>query len=316
MFRYFYQLCASIFMLQGVLLPLLVAVSGLIAWRQNRKLERLKEELHIERGKSLKASEISGLALEQLPKLKPLNCASCGAGLLLKEHETLCPNCDSRAASPEDYAVAARLKREVKRLFKSAVRHWRSANILTLWPVGWLFRLMIFAEPLVIFPVTIIGSNLYPDTWLDRMLERLGEDVSFLIMLMAFFGFIIWMVVFIFLAGLSKSLRRKLPLVPLIEGAAAGGSETAGCQACGGGIEYERGDFVTLCSYCNVANYRAQFVRRSRAAGEKQQTEARSVLFGAMEILDEFLGTFFIVTLILVSGTVILGVVYAIKNLF
>ncbi len=314
MFAYFYQLCATVFMLQGISLPLLVIISGILAWKQNHKLERLKRELHIERGKKLTASEISELMLKSLPQLKPLNCVNCGAGILLKERETLCTRCETRGELPQDYAQAAALKWEVRRLFRSAVRHWRIANILTRPAVGWLFFLMIFAEPLVIFPVTLIGSNMFPDTWIDRTLKAFGEDLSFLIMLFAFFGFVIWMIVFIFLNGLSKSLRRKLPVVPFLEPESSG-REIAECQACGGGIEYDSKAFVTLCSYCNVENYRAQFVRRARVQGEKQQTETKSVLFGAMEILDDFVGTFFIVTLLLVGSAMLLGIIYAVKNL-
>ncbi|MBA2735102.1 MAG: hypothetical protein H0U54_19845 [Acidobacteria bacterium] len=40
----------------------------------------------------------------------------------------------------------------------------------------------------------------------------MGETTAFLAMLSAFFGFIIWMIVFIFLTTLSKSLRRELPV--------------------------------------------------------------------------------------------------------
>ncbi len=82
----------------------------------------------------------------------------------------------------------------------------------------------------------------------------MGETTAFLVMLSAFFGFIIWMIVFIFLTTLSKSLRKELPVVPVFE-AEIRGSETASCQACGGGIEYDAGDFVCICSYCNVENF-------------------------------------------------------------
>jgi hypothetical protein len=109
-------------------------------------------------------------------------------------------------------------------------------------------------------------------------------------------------------------LRKSLPVVPVFEGKLRGG-ETANCEACGGAIEYDRGDFACICSYCNVENFRVRFARRERAQAEKQKTQTKSVLFGAMEILDDFVGTFFFVSLILVGGSILLGVIYAAKNL-
>jgi hypothetical protein len=97
-----------------------------------------------------------------------------------------------------------------------------------------------------------------------------------------------------------EGLRKKLPVVPVFEGQ-LGGSETASCQACGGDIEYGKGDFACMCSYCNVENFCVQFVRRERTRAERQTTETKSVLFGAMEILDDFVGTFFILSVFLVG---------------
>jgi hypothetical protein len=178
----------------------------------------------------------------------------------------------------------------------------------------WLFFFMIFIEPLVLFPVTLIGSNMFPDTWIDRAFGSLGEQLGFLIMLSALVGFVVWMIVFIFLTSLSKQLRRKLPVVPVFEKRLSG-SEAASCQSCGGGIEYDKGDFACICSYCNVENFRVQFVRRERLQGEKQKTQTKSVLFGAMWILDDFVGTFFFLMLFLIGCPMLFGIIYAIKNL-
>ena len=206
------------------------------------------------------------------------------------------------------------LKSEVKGLLKSALRHWRVANLLTNRLVGWLFFLLIFIEPLVLFPAVIIGSNLFPGTWFDRAFEALGERTTFPVMLSAFFGFIVWMVVFIFLTTLSKSLRVELPVVPVFDGGARG-RETASCQACGGGVEYDAGDFACLCDYCNVENFRARFARRERARSEELRTRTKSALFGAMEIVEDFVGTFFFVSTILVGASLLLTIFYVIKNL-
>jgi Zn finger protein HypA/HybF involved in hydrogenase expression len=314
MFAYFYQVCILIFLLQGISIPFLLMISGVLWRKQSQQLESLKGELELTRRKNIKSDQIFESILNGLPKLRPLNCGNCGGSLLLQETETFCPYCHARGDLPEDYAAAVSLKSQIKSLLKSAVRHWRVANVLTYPPVGWIFFLLIFIEPLVLLPTVIIGSNVFPNTWIDKAFEALGETTSFLVMLSAFFGFIIWMIVFIFLTNLSKSLRMELPVVPVFASEIRG-SETASCQACGGGIEYDAGDFACLCSYCNVENFRVRFVRREHAHAEKQKTQTKSVLFGAMEILEDFVGTFFFVSVILVGASILLTIYYAIKNL-
>ena len=314
MFAYLYQVCLVVFLLQGFGLPFLPAVSGALWWRLSRRLEALRKEVKADRRKGVETDKAFERMLERLPKLRPLNCESCGGALLLRESATLCPYCGARGRPPEDYAGALRLKAEAGVLLKSAVRHWRVANLLTNPLVRWTFLLLIFAEPLVIFPAVVIGSNVFPDAPVDRAFAALGEDWAFLLMLSSFLGFVIWMVVFIFLAGLSKSLRVKLPVVPVFEGTARG-RETASCQTCGGAVEYDAGAFACLCDYCNVENFRARFVRRERTRTEKQGAATRSALFGAMEIIEEFLGTFFFVLLFLVGASILLTLVYAVKNL-
>jgi Zn finger protein HypA/HybF involved in hydrogenase expression len=296
MFAYFYQVCLVIFLLQGFSIPILPIISGVLWLRRSRQLESLEKELNLTRQKNIKSDQTFELILNGLPKLRPLNCEHCGGSVLLQESTTLCPYCQTRGELPEDYAAAITLKSEVNPL------------------AGWVFFLLIFIEPLVLFPAVIIGSNLFPDTRFDRAFAAFGETTSFLLMLSAFFGFIIWMIVFIFLAKLSKSLRVKLPVVPVFEGE-TGGRETASCQACGGGIEYDAGAFACLCGYCNVENFRARFVRRERARSEEQKTRTEPVLFGAMEILEDFVGTFFFVSVILVGASMLLTIFYAVKNL-
>ena len=79
-------------------------------------------------------------------------------------------------------------------------------------------------------------------------------------------------------------------------------------------MEYDAGAFASPCPYCNVENFRVSFARRERAVTEKQKTRTKSVLFGALEIIEEFVGTFFFVLLLLSVASVILVIVYAIKN--
>lgn len=317
MFYYFYQVCVAVFLAQGVSIPLLLALSGWLWWRQGARLERLKAESEVSTPKPAKGagpSDPHEQILKSLPVLKPLNCANCGGSVALRESETFCPYCETRAPAPEDYAAASGLKAEVKKIYASAVRHWRVANVLTFRPARWLFLLMIFAEPFVIFPAVLVGSSVFRESWADRALESLGETASFFVGLAAFLGFIVWMVVFICLAALAKSLRDKLPVVPVF-GERARRFEAANCQACGGAIEYDAGALACACAYCNVENFRVRFARRERALSERQRTQTKSALFGASEVIEEFVGTFFFVLLILTIGSVLLVIVRAIKNL-
>ena len=99
------------------------------------------------------------------------------------------------------------------------------------------------------------------------------------------------MVVFLMLFIMAKSLRAQLPALPVIT-KEVHRRETAQCQACGGGIEYDAGDFACVCPYCHVENFRVQFVRNERAREEKQTTQVKSVLFHAMQIIDDYVMTF------------------------
>ncbi|MEP7211558.1 MAG: hypothetical protein ABI791_00675 [Acidobacteriota bacterium] len=314
MFLYFYQISLAVFLLQGVLTPLLVIAAGLVWQRQNGRLSALELELYEATAKGKAAGRLKSI-IDRLPKFEPLNCSSCGAVVLLHADETVCSHCGLKGPLPDDYAAAVTLRPLIAGLVRSALRHWRLANFLTHPIVRWTFFLLIFFEPLVLFPIVLIGSNLYPDTWFDRAFKSLGDSWTFLFVLSAFFGFIIWMVVFIFLNTLSKSLRKDLPLKPRFETNEISARETGNCQACGGGIEYAGGDFACLCAYCNVENFRVQFVSRERAASESRRSKTRSVLFGAMAIVEDFTGTFFFVLTILVSASVLLSLIYAVKNI-
>src|SRR5215213_3222513 len=172
---------------------------------------------------------------------------------------------------------------------------------------------MIFAGPFVLFPVVLVGSNLFRDTWADRGLKSLGETAGFLVMLAAFLGFIVWMFVFICLAMLAKSLRKNLPVAPVF-GERVRRFEAASCQACGGAIEYDAGAFACACAYCNVENFRVRFARRERERSERRKTRTKSALFGASEVIEEFVATFFFVLLILASACVLLVAVRALQN--
>lgn len=296
---YLYLICLAVCILQGVLLlPILFAV-GFIWIRSARRLTRLERSIRSDR-----RSESKYKLLDALPKLQPLNCESCGAGLLLSQTDTSCPNCDSRFPLPPKYAETTSIRTAVGKLFKTAMRFRRVASLLTYRPVRWFFVAMIFVEPLI-FVGSLIGSNVFPDSVADSAFARMGETTSTIVIGLSLVGLFIWMFLFIFLAIMSKGLREKLPVVPVLSGEAEG-SEIATCQTCGGAVEYTRRSFACICGYCNVVNFRAAFVDREHRDGFEAKIRTNEVLFGSLEIIEEYIATVFFVGTILAFAFVVL----------
>ena len=309
MFRQIYETSLAVFLLQGVSIPILLLVAGTQWFRQMSRLSVVEKALARDRkrhGKTLAS------LLDRVPKLRPLNCANCGSPLALERSSTTCTSCRSVSDPPEDYRATLALRRTLARLSTAAIRHWRVARILTSLPVRWFFFLMIFGEPLL-FVVVLIGAGTYRDSWFDPALEAIGEAWGIALMIMAFGGFILWMIVFMFLSSLSKELRRETKAFPNIPRKEIRDPEYSTCQSCGGGIRFSRGSFACLCSYCAVANFRMEHARRERARSEEQQALTRGNLFGAMEVIEEFTGTFFVTMAILSLAFAILVLISAIQ---
>ena len=128
---YLYQICVVIALLQGISLPFVIIVFRRLSRRQRQESAALQDELdkvRAVRGRKSRPTDISKLIHDDLPRLQPLNCDACGAGMLLKETGTLCPHCQTKGGLPDDYSAAVSLRTEVKKLLKSAVRHWRVAK--------------------------------------------------------------------------------------------------------------------------------------------------------------------------------------------
>lgn len=296
---YFYQIWVVIALLQGISLPFVIISFRSLSRRHRQNLASLKRELPPRRRHKHKSTEISTL-LQNLPKLQPLNCDTCGAGVLLKETETFCPHCEARRDLPEDYAAAVALRMEVKRLLKSAVRHWRLANILTLPLVIGLFIALGVIEPLLALMLPVIvstASGVLPNTLADNLMVSLGTPLDGIVHLFWICGIIIWTLMFLCLAVTGLSLRKQLPVVPVFK-ENVGRTETAACHSCGGAIEYDEDDFASICSYCNVENFRVRFTKLKRTESEGQKTETKFALFGAMEIIEKYVTLVYAGTLI------------------
>jgi Zn finger protein HypA/HybF involved in hydrogenase expression len=297
---FFYKACVVISLLQGISLPFVIIVFRSLSRRHRQDRDELKKELSRVHGRSRKRSELSTLIQNDLPKLQPLNCDSCGAGVLLRETATLCPHCAAQGHLPDDYKAAVSLRAEVRNLVKSAVRHWRVANILTLSVVTWLFIALGVIEPLLalMLPVIIrIESGVLPYTLADGLAASLGTPLDGIVSLFMISGTVIWTLMFFCLAVTGMDLRRKLPVAPVLEEKISS-NEVLTCHTCGGSIEYDGDDFASICSYCNVENFRVQFTRLKRAEGENQKTQATFKLFGAMEIIENYVTLIYAGTLI------------------
>lgn len=307
MFRHVYEVSATVFLLQGALLVPLLLLSGFAWYRHMTRLSGLEREIG-EDGKRRKAT-LDGL-LRALPQLEPLSCRSCGAALALDEAAMVCTGCRTQAPLPENYAATIALRRKLRGLARAAVRHWLVARVLISFPARAFFFLMIFAEP-AIFGMVLIGAVEYPDSIFDRALAAMGEGWSYLLVGLSFAGFIIWMIIFIMLGATAKELRKSLGGYPAFLRRRARTEYFSNCQTCGGGVHFAPRDLVRMCGYCGVENFRADEARRDRAEAEEEHLLTRSSLFGAMEIIEDFVGTFFFTLAILSIGFLLLALVTA-----
>ncbi len=310
MFRQVYEVALGIFLLQGLLIPVLLLVSGIVWSRQISRLTVMEKAIARDRKQRRKGLES---LLASLPKLDPLHCDSCGSPVALEARSARCIGCASVSELPPDDRATRILRRALARISAAAIRDWRIARVLASRPVLWFLRVMVVAEPLL-FLLVMIGAVTFGDTSVDRALDALPNEMANGLMTLAVCGFIIWMIVFIMLAALARDVRNKLPAFPDVRPGELGAAEYAACHACGGGIAFRPGAFASLCAYCAVATFRPAFARRERERSEEQQVLTRASLFGALEIIGDFTGFFFIVMAIMSLGFAILIGVAAINT--
>jgi len=329
-FYAFYQICLGIFLIQGVGLPLFVIASFTIYFRQEKRLKTLQRMVDALAGKPKGSPDSapgkskerrrrsSHSLLDSLPKLAPLKCRQCGAGVILEETRSRCPHCQTTTPLPDDYAIAASLRTRVRKLVRRAVRQWRWAKFLSSRALARVFFLCIFAEPLVILLTVIIGSAEFRETWLDQLAKRWGSNGQTLANVVVFAGFVgvfVGMFTFIYLAGWGAGFRNKLPVAPVLE-KERHDHEIANCQSCGGCIEYDTGEFVTICGYFHIENYRVEFAHWARVKGEAAKVDATFTLFKALEIINDLFGTFWLIGGIFYFAFLLLTLVYGIKYWF
>ena len=189
-----------------------------------------------------------------LPKLKPINCQSCGAGVPLQEIEMICPNCRTKSKVPEDYFDVAHAREAINGKIRVAATYmkyadWLASNWVRL-SIGLLVLWLSFS--FVMFFVLNYHKDFEPyGSWFKA--NAIAETIS----KFAVFTFLFWIISL--LLGFfvwSPRLRKTLPTIEFNE--KHGTSETASCSQCGGAISYQSNDLATICGYCGVETYRAE----------------------------------------------------------
>lgn len=332
-----YKILSTVFLVQGLSLPLLLLLSHFVWRRQANRRKLLEERLadgfdavvkmtRNQREKAFAARAGKGSGEEyftdlvsHIPQLKPLNCRNCGAGVLLESADSYCPNCMRREPLPPDYVHALIIRADAGNILDVAASHWRIANFLTLPIFLPVFITLGSIQPLSALFVLGVFPNMNYE--LNGPVEVLGAAVgtefSDFPVVIAGAGAIVWTFVLLFIAVESRSLRKELPVIPVLKEISA--SDIANCTACGGALRFAAGEFAGLCQYCGVSNYRVQFARRSYLQGSDEKQRAEFSLFGAMRVneknLELFHGTlvfFFAVPAMLVlAGVLIYSVIQA-----
>lgn len=255
-------------LMQGFLFPLLVLMALLWMWRA-----------HLEKGRTRERREAGAGAEEKegAHPLRPLKCASCGAGVPLREAGSACPSCGASVAAPPHYADIGRLREEAQERLRRAVKYLRRARFFSSNYVRWtlvLIALWLFVVP---FFLLIVGSEF---RFYDGLIEWLGNWFLY-----SFGSLILWILILCFTAGMLTQVRQGLPVIGTDE--KIGEAETAACSTCGGSIAYERGDLATICGYCGVETYRVEVAWQARKTAKQTRQAAGSSLVEAMQVSKE-----------------------------
>lgn len=226
-----------------------------------------------------KAGTAAPIVRDDLPKLKPLTCENCGAGVPLRKGEMVCPHCGTKASTPEEYFNVAKVRGEINDKIRSAAAYLQRATFLgsnwarfaTLFAAAWL------SAALVAVIALFNTGNLEPyQTYLAyKAIFALGSFSSCFWVVSLLFGFAIW----------STKVKKALPVVELKEN--LGRAETANCAQCGGAIEYRPNDLASVCGYCGVETYRANLAWNLRSLTNKANEKANFSLVEARKSVED-----------------------------
>jgi predicted RNA-binding Zn-ribbon protein involved in translation (DUF1610 family) len=305
---YFKHLAFITFILQA---PAFIGLIGLVIY-QFLKAEPTERQEKID----LKAEKTPPITEDNLPKLKPINCQSCGAGVPLREGEMICPSCGTKTKAPESYFDVAKKRDEINAKIRHAAAYLKRAKILgSNWvrsAIG-LSAIWLAVALVGIFVLTSKGnfepyqSYIFGNSGF-RIFGAIGSFTTLFWVVSLICGFLIW----------SPKVKKNLPKIDLPQN--IGEAENANCANCGGAISYQRNDLATVCGYCGVETYRAKLAWKVRNLTNEAHKKAAFSLIEAKNsvesAIDEIIGTPKVFAFLLILVAMFGGVFWLISAAF
>lgn len=208
-----------------------------------------------------------------LPALDPLNCPSCGAGVPLQTDKMICPSCNTEFPVPKEYRELNIFRNQAVISLKNAEKYWSWVHFLTS---NWVTYTLLILAILTIASVIVTffftqNSIVYYRAFFVPHSFGLGAMAA-----------LFWMSVFAMLGlGIRKAKSGVLPTLENVE--KIGIAENSRCSQCGGGIEFGKSDFATICGYCGVETYRAKMAWKARNLTNDVRQKANFSLTRAMK---------------------------------
>lgn len=216
---------------------------------------------------------------DHLPKLDPINCNSCGAGLPLVAGTMVCSRCGSQTAAPADYFDVAQKRGDINGKIRSAAAYIKKARWLTSGWVryGMLFLVLWLVAALVGIVMLFSKGDLdpYRSFLSSKLIFGAGSFSNCFWIVSLLLGFAVW----------GPRLKKVLPVIELP--ARIGQIENAQCLQCGGAIQYAADDLATVCRYCGVETYRAKLAWKMRNLTNQVDKKASFSLIEAKRSVED-----------------------------
>lgn len=295
----------STFVLQGLaFIGLFGLLIGEMFFTSNETAEEKQPKLARKEGKT------SPIIEDNLPKLTPINCRNCGAGVPLQIGEMICPNCGTKTNAPENYFDVAQKRDEINDKIRNALKYLKRAKVLSS---GWTqFAILLLAVWLTVSMITIFVlvnkgnfdpyQSLFSKFVFTSFLTKAASFTNLFWIFSLLFAFLIW----------SPRIRKTLPSVELND--KIGESETANCSQCGGAIFYQPNDLASVCGYCGVETYRAKLAWKLRNLtnnlGESANFSLLEAKRSVANSLEEITGMPKVLLFLLVLAVIMIGGFY------
>ncbi|HQU85491.1 MAG TPA: hypothetical protein PKY59_20320 [Pyrinomonadaceae bacterium] len=241
---------------------------------------------------------------DELPKIQPLNCPACGAGVPLHEEKMSCPHCATVFPVPSEYEEIRIFRNEAAEKLQKAENYWKWASIFSSRWVSFLIILLAF---------WLIAT--IPIIYLGRHQIVLSEIFPFLKKAAGFFGlgYFFWIPTLFFIAFLiSPKSRKQLPKIEKTE--SVGKTETSQCSQCGGAVLFDKSSISTVCGYCGVETYRARIAWKIRNLTNQAREKANFSMNEAMRTfqssVDDIIFTPIVLAFLLVTIPAVFGVIF------